>query len=381
MPGATDSVDADDNGAWAARLGSASAQSSAPAGKVATPTPLDSTDPAWDDRVPVDASIDAHFDDIDKYGDGAAGMPGQQYGAATPPPALRKAASRISEVAAAAKATGAAAARAYARVAQSGTRVAQAAAAAMAAAQQQQGSAASPAASSWVALDDKADGTRVVVVRAGADAAAAVRQATSGLVAFEGMRHARINVAVLEDAKQLFMQLLPVMVEASEHGLHVCLTGQGAGGSLATVLALMCANHGLNTAGFSAVVFDAPPCIGEDAADEWYAGRRPDETQDEDVIDEILSRGLLSSLGMPSSSIKSVIVQQQQQANGGAKDGIVATLGSLAARVAPELGLPVSEPAQGDSTLAHWAVSLLRGLGGKQVTLFKPLGTVVALNL
>jgi hypothetical protein len=86
---------------------------------------------------------------------------------------------------------------------------------------------------------------RVVLISAGTDAKAAVKACTTNLVSFEGKKSAWISQALLEETRKLLIELMPVFVEASEQGLHVCLTGLGAGGSLSSTIALECALFGL----------------------------------------------------------------------------------------------------------------------------------------
>ncbi|KAG1669484.1 hypothetical protein FOA52_015651 [Chlamydomonas sp. UWO 241] len=370
-----------------------------------------SQEPLWDNRVTIDESVDEHWQDIDDYGDGGAGVRinsvvgartdgaapshhtqpangsgggggGGGGGYSAPTVVMSEATRRLQQAAVAAGATGRAAARLAEAAVESTRSMAAAAAAAVS-------SGLGPQQTTWTALDS-AD-ARIIVVLAGADVRVALKS-TGHLVPFEGNRSALINPVVQMDARHLFMQLTPLVLEAEELGLRVVLTGSGAGGSLAGVLALMYAAHTVDTdAPLEAVLFNALPTIGEvvpEGSGEGEASR----------LEEVMQRGLLPTLGLPSRAIRSVVVGGTGSSAGGAGAApsshkpsaaeLVARLaGALAARATNRGGggsgadKDKDTPVEAGSGSGGAEVSVRRcGTDGKRLTVFKPLGTILSLS-
>lgn len=86
--------------------------------------------------------------------------------------------------------------------------------------------------------------------------------------------------------------------------------------------------------------------------------------QDEqDAVDRIMTHGLLVSMGLPATIIKSVAVV------GAGSDSLVSTLSSLL----PNLGK--------GSVEQHTSVSVQKTKEGKVVSVFRPLGTLLTLDV
>ena len=97
--------------------------------------------------------------------------------------------------------------------------------------------------SRWTALDT-ADGSshRVIVVEAGPDATQVVaqrRRGGEGMVAFEGSRSAVVSPVLQEEARRMLMQMLPVVIDATEQGMTVTLMVSEELGSTAVAVYML----------------------------------------------------------------------------------------------------------------------------------------------
>eukprot|EP00955_Chlamydomonas_euryale_P071080 360951-Chlamydomonas_euryale.AAC.4 len=245
----------------------------------------------------MDMSVEAHADEIDMYGDGsavgspvprdaaAAASPGGAPGPASPAPSAGGVGGVASFAASVGSAVGAISRTAL------------------------QALSGIPAHTQWVALADagsKGGEGVVIMLTAGSE----VRSALSGLpgadsmVPFECSKAARVTPVVLLEARTLFMELLPSVSDAVERGAPVTLTGKGPAGSLAAVVALMCAHQGLG-ANLRAVVFDAPPAVAEDSAGP------PGESESEaELLETVFAGGLLADMGLAPGTVSSVFTRE-----------------------------------------------------------------------
>ncbi|KAG1675388.1 hypothetical protein FOA52_012307 [Chlamydomonas sp. UWO 241] len=270
------------------------------------------------DQVSIDSSIDGHAEDIDMYGDGSA------VGSPVP-----RAAPAVTGVAG--PASGGMAGSAATFAGSAGIAIGKMARSALAALS------GIPPYTQWVVLDDASANTRVVMLTAGSEVRATLSASLGGgpLVPFECSKESRIAPVVLLEARHIFMELLPSISDASERDMAVTLTGSGAGGSLATIVALMCANQGLGD-NLAVAAFDAPACVAEESAE----GGAGDNAA---LVDAVLRGGLLSQMGLPEGTIKTIFTTLGASASATVSPGrsgrvnLMRPLGTL-------LSMPVAPP-------------------------------------
>lgn len=282
---------------------------------------------------------------------------------------------------------------------------------AAAAAAQQQGTALyGDPSSAWLVADDPATATRYVVIAAAPDLERGVALgglSQRDLVAFESYGlGVKANKRLYAEATALYARFMPLVMEfleaqpggAGQGGSRVCFGGIGLGGSLAAMLLLMSVHRGLHySALLPAVCIDAPAVLGAVPNRQvWQADQAGGYVTDDpdDVLEELLSRGVLQGLGLPQEAVRHILMAANPptlQAQGHAQlaargdaaasaPGVQAMLSSMLAAVSGQ-ARHAAAPAGAAAAAAGQATSLvLPGVGGDphEMQIFKPIGRVIS---
>lgn len=166
--------------------------------------------------------------------------------------------------------------------------------------------------SSWLVCDEVDTQVRYIVVVGGNRLPHSPSQLQADLVPMEkeGLG-ALVSRGLYEEATALYSRLLPLMLEhlQGEDGNRLCLTGQGVGGSLATLLMIMLTSRGISQHCLSPVyALDSPNAICQ-VPDRslWCDATKGCTLSDmQAMVDDASSRGVLAELGLGQGSVKNI---------------------------------------------------------------------------
>ena len=178
-------------------------------------------------------------------------------------------------------------------------------------------------ASKWMIADDAGKQLRYIVIQAPEGLVkAGSRLASSELVTFESYSlGAKVNAKLYQEASALYNRFMPLLLDFLEEYPNgkVQLTGVGLGGGLAELLGLMLVHRGLRHSSLAPVYgLNAPPVLCEVPDFRQWCSKEGCTTEEVgSMLEDMMTRGVLSELGLPQDAIRNVYYPQALASAGG----------------------------------------------------------------
>lgn len=169
--------------------------------------------------------------------------------------------------------------------------------------------------SAWMVADDHAQGIRHIVVHAPESLARQSRLPSTDLTTFETYSlGTKINKHLYTEASALYNRFMPLVLDFLQENPtgKVALSGEGLGGSLATILVLMLVHRGLRRDALAPVyALNAPAVLCEVPDFKQWCSKDGCSMEDMGaMIEDLMTRGVLSELGLSQDVVRNVFYQQ-----------------------------------------------------------------------